>query len=324
MKSSNNFDAPPPTKAELLVRKILRANNIHFTIGEVIWYSESDMFTPDLIIGRKGKKLIVEVDGKIHDKDHRKTLDRIRQRALENMGYKVFRVKNEEVQRKPNVVAEKIMGEYSQLIDSDNKKGIKITELEKPLKYESISSKIDDKLQDWVVEFNAKLNDERWSVGFFKKELSQYDPNLIKNKSVMENVILQLHGLNLHKMDDGNLDFKYSLLFFKKGIDLLNEMFDKDDKISIHLKNQFNKTTANFFKNLIFKGGPRIRKGLVSINDKDSLNYHIDNFNKNLSELGINVERSAIKQECKAELQKLNKAKQKHYNWLMEWMKNPN
>ena len=75
---------------------------------------------------------------------------------------------------------------------------------------------------------------------------------------------------------------------------------------------------------MIFKGGPRIRKGLVSIKDKDSLNYHIDNFNKNLSELGINVERLAIKQECKAELQKLNKEKQKHYNWLMEWMKNPN
>ena len=137
--------------------------------------------------------------------------------------------------------------------------------------------------------------------------MSQYDPNLIKNKSIIENVILQLHGLNLHKIDDGNLDFKYSLLFFKKGINLLNEMFDKDDKISIHLKNQFNKTAANFFKNLIFKGGSHIRKGLVFIKDKDSLNYHIDNFNKNLSELGISVERSAIKQECKAELQKLKK-----------------
>ncbi len=81
----------------------------------------------------------------------------------------------------------------------------------------------------------------------------------------------------------------------------------KDDKISIHLKNQFNKTAANFFKNLIFKGGLHIRKGLVFIKDKDSLNYHIDNFNKNLSELGISVERSTIKQECKAELQKLKK-----------------
>ena len=47
----------------------------------------------------------------------------------------------------------------NQLIDSDNKKEIKITELEKPLKDESISSNIGDELQDWIVEFNAKLND---------------------------------------------------------------------------------------------------------------------------------------------------------------------
>jgi very-short-patch-repair endonuclease len=43
-----------------------------------------------------GKKLIVEVDGKVHDKDFQKTPDRIRQRALEKMGYDVLRVKNEE------------------------------------------------------------------------------------------------------------------------------------------------------------------------------------------------------------------------------------
>jgi very-short-patch-repair endonuclease len=40
-----------------------------------------------------GKNLIIVVDGKVHDKEHKKTLDRIRQRALENMGYTVQRVK---------------------------------------------------------------------------------------------------------------------------------------------------------------------------------------------------------------------------------------
>ena len=38
-----------------------------------------------------------KVDGKVHDKDHRKTLDRIRQRALENLGYTVHRVRNETI-----------------------------------------------------------------------------------------------------------------------------------------------------------------------------------------------------------------------------------
>ena len=43
-----------------------------------------------------GKKLIVEVEGKVHDKDFQKSPDRIRQRALENMGYSVLRVKSAE------------------------------------------------------------------------------------------------------------------------------------------------------------------------------------------------------------------------------------
>jgi len=321
LKSSNNFDAPPPTKSELLVRKILRANNIDFICGEEIWYSESDMFTPDLIIGRKGKKLIVEVDGKIHDKAHRKILDRIRQRALENMSYKVFRVRNEEVQRSPDVVAAKIMGEYSQLVASESKNEIKITELKKPTDYEPISKEINDNLEDWIRSFNNDLNNERWSVDFFRETLSRFHPDLIKNKSIMENVILLLHGLNLHKMDNGHLDFKYSLFFFKKSINLLNEMFGKGDIIGTHLKNQFNKSAPNFFKNLIFQGGPRIKKGLVQIKDKDTLDYHIDNFNQNLSEVGINVDRRAIKQECKAKLQQLNEKEKLNYNWLVEWMK---
>ena len=68
----------------------------------------------------------------------------------------------------------------------------------------------------------------------------------------------------------------------------------------------FNETSPGFFKNLIFRGGPNINPGIVSITNKDSLNYHIDNFNKNFTELGITVEYSDIIQECKATLRKLN------------------
>jgi hypothetical protein len=56
--------------------------------------------------------------------------------------------------------------------------------------------------------------------------------------------------------------------------------------IAIHLKNIFNESAPGFFKNLIFKGGPNIDTGIVSIKDKESLTFHIDNFNKYLSELG--------------------------------------
>lgn len=315
MKSSNNFDAPPATKSEKLVREILRANNIYFKTGQVLWLTDYEKYTPDLIIGRKGKKLIVEVDGKIHEDKHQINKDRIRQRALKNMGYAVFRVKNEEVQKRPDVVAAKIMGEYSQLTASDSKKEIKITELEKPVNYKPIPSKINYNLKYWVREFNTKLNYDMWSTDFFKEELSRYHPEIVKNKSIMESVILQLWGLNLHKMDDGNIDFEYSLIYL--SIQLLNELFDGDNMIETHLKNQINRTAPGFFKNLIFQGGPHGNEGLVSIKDKNSLNFHIDTFNKYLSELGINVTHSDIKQDCKAAIQNVTEDEKKITNGLL-------
>jgi L-ribulose-5-phosphate 3-epimerase UlaE len=104
-------------------------------------------------------------------------------------------------------------------------------------------------------------------------------------------------------------------------LNLLKELFPKNGNMAaIHLKNIFNESAPGFFKNLIFKGGPNINTGLVSIKDKDSLNSHIDNFNKYLSQLGITVEPSDIIQECKATLQKLNEKEKINYNWLVGWM----
>jgi hypothetical protein len=37
-----------------------------------------------------------------------------------------------------------------------------------------------------------------------------------------------LLGLNLHKREDGNLDFKYSLNFLKKSIDILRRLFSQE------------------------------------------------------------------------------------------------
>ena len=92
----DNYCKPPKaTSSEFRLRNVLRSRKIPFKTDQVIWYTSCDCFTPDLIIGRS---LIIEVDGKVHDKDNRKTLDRIRQRALENMGYTVHRVKNEAMQ----------------------------------------------------------------------------------------------------------------------------------------------------------------------------------------------------------------------------------
>ena len=317
-----NYCKPPkPTLSELTLRKILNRRQIPFKTDKVIWYTSCDCFTPDLIIG---KSLIIEVDGKIHDKEHRKILDRIRQRALENMGYTVHRVKNDQIRTRPEDIAEQIREIYHKVSETKDKiEETTITELKKPLEIEPIPKDIQFNLGIWATEFNKQLNDEKsWSVKFFSESLSQYHPELVKNQCAMEKFILSLHGLKLRKTeDDNNLDFEYSLEFFKKSLHLLNELFPENGNISaIHLKNIFNESVPGFFKNLIFKGGPNLNTGIVSIKDKDSLNFHIDSFNKYLSELGITVERSDIIQECKATLQKLNEKEKMNYNWLIDWM----
>ena len=138
----------------------------------------------------------------------------------------------------------------------------------------------------------------------------------------MEKFMLSLFGYRLRKTKDGNnLDFEYSLEFFKKSLHLLKDLFPENGNMAvIHIKNMLNETAPGFFKNLIFRGGPNINEGIVSIKDKDSLNSHIDSFNKNLSELGISVDPQEIIKECKARLQKLNEKEKIDYTWLIEWM----
>src|ERR671939_661096 len=112
----NDFRAPPPTYSERKLRSILRLKKVSFKDSQIIWYTGCDRYTPDLLVG---KRLIVEVDGKVHDKDFQKTPDRIRQRALENMGYHVLRVKNEEIQNTPDSVAERIIQKYIGVIEEE-------------------------------------------------------------------------------------------------------------------------------------------------------------------------------------------------------------
>ena len=324
------FKAPPPTNSEIKLRSILRSKKIAFKDGQVIWYTGCDKYTPDLIIGRK---LIVEVDGKVHDKDFQRTPDRIRQRALENMGYDVLRVKNAEIQNTPDAVAEIIIQRYFEVVDDYTEEGrrrpTKISELEKPLHYEPIPKEItNDNLRIWALSFNKELiiNEATWSVDYFRQSLTQLHPKLATNQCAVEKFILLLLGLNLHKREDGNLDFEYTLNFLKRSIEILKDLFSKEaNTVDIHLKNMYNISAPGFFKNLIFNGGPNINPGIVSIENEGSLNYQIDNFNQNLSHIGITVELRDIKSECAATLIKASKKDDNNkelskYNWLIEWM----
>jgi very-short-patch-repair endonuclease len=321
INNSNGFKAPPPTNSEIRLRSILRSKKILFKDSQVIWYTGCDAYTPDLLIGRT---LIVEVDGKIHDKEYRKTPDRIRHRALENMGYNVLRVRNAEIQNTPDAVAEIIIQRYFEAADTEDGIPTKITRLKKPMDYEAIPKEVNSNLQIWALRFNKELNDETCSVEYFKESLTRLHPKLVTNQCAMEKFILLLLGLNLHKREDGRLDFEYSLTFLKKCIQILRGLFSGEDgnMAAIHLKNMYNISAPGFFKNLIFNGGPNINPGIVSIKDEVALNCHIDNFNKSFSRMGITVERREIKSECAATLKKLGREDDwlSNYNWLIEWI----
>ena len=94
--SSPFYKRPTSTRYENLLSSALDkfAFNIKYIRNSEVWLSACIWYTPDFIIGHR---LIVEVDGGIHEFEYRKTPDRIRQRALQNMGYYVYRVKNEEI-----------------------------------------------------------------------------------------------------------------------------------------------------------------------------------------------------------------------------------
>jgi very-short-patch-repair endonuclease len=317
--NNSSFKAPPPTNSELKLRSILRSKKILFKDSQVIWYTGCDTYTPDFIVG---KTLIVEVDGKIHDKEYRKTPDRIRHRALENMGYDVLRVRNEEIQNTPDAIAETIIQRYFEVADNDDRKPTKITKLTKLTDYDPMPKEVNFNLQLWALSFNKELNDGMWSVDYFKDSLTRLHPKLVTNQCAMERLILLLLGLNLHKREDGSLDFEYSLNFLKKSIEILRGLFGEEEgnMAAIHLKNMYNISAPGFFKNLIFNGGPNINPGLVSIKDESALNCHINNFNRSLSNIGITVERREIKSECSATLKKLGKNEISIYIWLIEWM----
>jgi very-short-patch-repair endonuclease len=336
----NYFRAPPPTYSERKLRFILRSKKVVFKDSQIIWYTGCDRYTPDLLIG---KRFIVEVDGKVHDKDFQKTPDRIRQRALEKMGYYVLRVKNEDIQNTPDSVAERIIQKYIEVIEEEQRssteetrtKSIKIIELEEPLHYEPIPKEItSDHLRFWALSFNQELitnKESAWSVDYFKKSLTQLHPKLVTNQCAMERLILLLVGLNLLKKDDGNLDFEYTLNFLKRCIEIFRGLFSQEaSMVDVHIKNMYNISAPGFFKNLIFNGGPNINPGIVSIENEDSLNYHIDAFNTIFSELGITVGIQDIKSECAEVIAKLSKKDGYHddtnnndlskYEWLIDWM----
>jgi hypothetical protein len=98
--------------------------------------------------------LLDEVDGGIHDLEYLKTPDRIRQRALENMGYRVYRARNKEVESSPFDVAGRIVDRYYQIMEFEGKEKIpapKIKKIYNASKHEPLPEEFVRLIPAWTV-----------------------------------------------------------------------------------------------------------------------------------------------------------------------------
>ena len=307
------MEFPKPTFYERKLASRLAANNIPYKSQVVIWYTRANYYTPDFVIGQK---LIVEVDGKIHSMKHRMTPDRIRQRALKNLGYYVMRVSNDTIRINVKTVVKEIIQRYYETVDlhhSNPKVEIIIHDT-----YDSIPKYVQDKISQWAVEFNRSLKEELWTADYFRIHLPDYDSILVQNQSALERFMLLLLGLNLKTGDDGALDFEYSARVFGKGIEIIREIFgEQGATASIHLKNMFNVSAPGFFKNLVFYGGPNINPGIVSINNLNLLKRQISEFNRNFSSYQVSVEEDEVRDECLYAFKNIET--NANFQWMAEW-----
>jgi very-short-patch-repair endonuclease len=305
---------PQPTFYERKLSYKLASKNIPYKSGPPIWFTRANFYTPDFVIG---EKLIVEVDGKIHSLNFRKTPDRIRQRALENLGYHVMRIRNDRIRRDINGVIAEIIQRYYETVDKQN--GPPKIEPLNPAGYDSIPKYIQDKISDCAISFNQFLKDESWTPSFFRLHLPDYDPILVVNQSALERFMLLLLGLNINVDADGILNFCHSAEIFGKSIRIVRDIFGKQgENAGIHLKNMFNVSAPGFFKNLVFFGGPRINPGIVSIENLDSLRAHIVSFNRNFSQHNVRVEEDEVREECLYAFNNI-KGANSSFRWLTEW-----
>jgi hypothetical protein len=354
------YKRPIPTRYENLLASALDkfASGITYIRNPEVWLSACIWYTPDFIVGHR---LVVEVDGGVHNLEYRKTPDRIRQRALENMGYHVYRVRNEEVKSSPKHVAEKIIESYYDIIEKDDNNGnndnnnitqYKIQKIIKKPNYNPLPEDLEQLPTSMAIMFNSQQQfnnskENNWTTEYFKESLSQYDQRIVSNKCAMERFMLQLLGLNLCRKEDLNaynaiiIDFEHFSILFGKVIKIISDILGSQISGN-YLKNSFNITAPNFIKNLVFEGGPKINPGIVSIKDSTTLEIYIERFNRNFSKLGIFVAKSDVMIECIKELEKRKKMMMKKtstnntdndnqgdnckrviegYQWLIEWSK---
>ena len=328
-----------PTKYAVQLARALHSEGIKIQLEPEIWYTSCNFYTPDILVN---KDLIVEVDGPYHEEPQIKKNDRIRQRALENSGYLVYRFKNEEIVNSLDYVLDKIesiLNEFEH--NSDRKTAPQLIEMEIP-ETQRMSNVSENLIKAYSIALNSTLvgKMEKWSTSYFKEFLSQYSPTPIGNRCAMERILFMLLGLNLRLKSDlqSTIDFEHYSMLFDKSLGVMKGLFG--EAAEIELKNAYNITATNFVKNLIFYGKPLIaRIRIVWIKDYESIVFHISDFKRQFYRFGIFVEESEVKVECLGELDRIenilkerNKINQqinqnqindgelRRFGWLERWI----
>jgi hypothetical protein len=321
------------------VARTLYSEGIEIRLEPEIWYTSCNFYTPDILVN---KDLIVEVDGPYHEMPQVKKNDRIRQRALENSGYLVYRFKNEEIVNSLDYVINKIKSVLNEFnLNPDKKDAQKLIEMEIP-ETERMSNVPEHLIKAYSIALNSTLVGKiaKWNISYFKEFLSQYSPTPIGNRCAMERILFMLLGLNLCTKKDpqSTIDFEHYSMLFEKSIGIMKGLFG--EAAEIELKNAYNITATNFVKNLIFYGKPLIaRIRLVWIKDYENIAFLINDFKKYFYKFRIYVEKSEVKVECLGELEKIesvlkerNEIKQqinqnqireselKRFSWLERWI----
>ena len=239
-----------PTKYAIQLARALHSEDIKIQLEPEIWYTSCNFYTPDVLVN---KDLIVEVDGPYHEEPQIKKNDRIRQRALENSGYLVYRFKNEEIVNSLGYVVDKIKSVLNGFDHNSKKKtGPRLIEIDVP-ETQRMSNVSENLIKAYSIALNSTLAGkiEKWNISYFKEFLSQYNPTPIGNRCAMERILFLLLGLNLRSKIEGpqsTIDFEHYSMLFDKSIGIMKDLFG--EAAEIELKNAYNITATNFMKNL--------------------------------------------------------------------------
>lgn len=279
-----------PTPSELKLRQMLRSRGIPIECDKAIRYSLSHSYVPDIILGRN---LIVEVDGGVHSLQSKITPDRIRQRALEMMGYTVLRVTNNEVWKSPEKTVEKIVQKFYEVTGVESEK--KVTNLKiRVNRTRRIYYKEVDKVISELSDCNELLD---YNADYLKNKVDKIVNDFSGSPWAVESFLFTQFGMRLKKSNDGDfLDYKDAAATFRKITNLALEMYGDAGEIS--LKNQLLITAPNFLKNIIIRGAPNSQKRIVTISNEEDMLKNIEEFNNAFRPHGITVESEHVFVEC--------------------------